>query len=68
MLNFTPAANTNGYSGKQNMSLPLTTFRAGAVYIMKKRDRKNLFPEICVTTMNYSVISHTLSTSLLPQL
>ena len=68
MLHFTPAANTNGYSGKQNMSLPLATFRADAVYIMKKSDSKNLFTEICVTTMNYSVISHSLSTSLLPQL
>lgn len=49
MLHFILAASTNDYSWKQDMSLPLTTtYLRRRSLLMKKRGRKNLFPEICV--------------------
>jgi hypothetical protein len=44
MLHFTPAVSTAMVTREnKNSWLSLTTFRAGAVYIMKKRERNNFF-------------------------
>ena len=69
MLHFTPAVNTTVTRENKTRRCPWQRhIDAGAVYIMKRRDRMNLFPEIWVIKMNWSVISHFLYFLLAPPL